>query len=62
MRLEPGDVLANRTNQLRFGPMEDGNKVALQTGNLGRLPDHVKDTFGWPETFGPRDGRGSAWS
>ena len=62
MRLEPGDVLATGTNHLRFGPIQDGDQVTLETGNLGKFPDHVKDTVGWPETFGPRDGRGSAWS
>jgi len=33
--------------------MEDGNKVALQTGNLGRLPDHVKDTVSWARALNP---------
>ena len=53
MRLEPGAVLANGTNQLRFGPMAAGNKVALQTGILGKFPDHVKDTVGWARILGP---------
>jgi|TARA_B110000263_G_C14948095_1_gene346761 2-keto-4-pentenoate hydratase/2-oxohepta-3-ene-1,7-dioic acid hydratase in catechol pathway len=53
MRLEPGDVLATGTNHLRFGPIQDGDQVTLETGNLGKFPDHVKDTVSWARALDP---------
>ena len=53
MRLEPGDVLATETNHLRFGPIQDGDQMTLETGNLGKFPDNVKDTVSWARTLGP---------
>ncbi|MBT4073348.1 MAG: fumarylacetoacetate hydrolase family protein [Chloroflexi bacterium] len=44
MRLEPGDVLATGTNHLGLGPMQDGDEVTLEIGNLGKLTVNVKDT------------------
>ena len=53
MRLEPGDVLATGTNHLRFGLIQDGDQVTLETGNLGKFPDHVKDTVSWARALDP---------
>ena len=51
MRLEPGDILATGTNHLGLGPMQDGDEVTLEIGNLGKLTVHVKDAVSPARTW-----------
>jgi 2-keto-4-pentenoate hydratase/2-oxohepta-3-ene-1,7-dioic acid hydratase in catechol pathway len=51
MRLEPGDILATGTNHLGLGPMQDGDEVTLEIGNLGKLTVKVKDTVSPARTW-----------
>jgi hypothetical protein len=41
--LEPGDVLALGTNHRGLNPFQDGDKVELETDELGRLHFSVRD-------------------
>ena len=51
--LEPGDVLALGTNHRGLHPLQDGDRVELETEGLGRLTFHIRDHLkrSWkPET------------
>lgn len=43
--LSPGDVMACGTNHHGLGPMQDGEEVTIEIGEIGTMSVHVKDPY-----------------
>jgi 2-keto-4-pentenoate hydratase/2-oxohepta-3-ene-1,7-dioic acid hydratase in catechol pathway len=49
--LDPGDLISCGTNHQGLGPLQDGDRVAMEIEAVGRLEFTVEDPFGrsWPK-------------